>query len=297
MRTFILMWNPSISSYTMDDLEYEMEDFPYSNFDWSIWEHKKAHEEDRFFLVCVGEGNTGVIMSGYFSSDPWEGEDWSGKNRKVFYIDMEPDYIFHPEKTDILTTNQLMTTIPDFNWSGGHSGVLLTDEQSQKLENLWEEFLSSVEDSIYDNESACRIQSATIEDAIRIATDAHENQKDLDGKPVVFHALAVGLKGRNREEMITGFLHDVVEDTDETFVSLLMRGVDCPIVKTLQILTHNKNIDYYDYIQNIIDSKNPIAIYIKKADLQHNLERGRAGGHWKQVAKHEKAWEMIKDIE
>ena len=44
MRTFILMWNPSISSYTMDDLEYEMEDFPYSNFDWSIWEHKKAHE-------------------------------------------------------------------------------------------------------------------------------------------------------------------------------------------------------------------------------------------------------------
>lgn len=69
------------------------------------------------------------------------------------------------------------------------------------------------------------------------------------------------------------------------------------MAKRIQLLIHDKNMAYYDYIRNIIDSKNPIAIYINKEDIQHNLERGRASGHWKQVAKHEKTWEMIKDIE
>ena len=291
------MWNPSISSYKMEDLEIEMEDFPYAVYDWSVWEHENAHEDDRFFLVRVGEGKTGIVMSGYFTSDPWEGEDWAGKNRKVFYMDMAPDYIFHPEKTDILTTEQLAAAIPDFVWTGGHSGRMLSEEQAEKLENLWENFLSRIDESQYDKEKACRVAPVTIEGAINIANDASWGKKDLDGNPIVLHALAVGLKGRNREEMITGFLHDVVEDTDYTFVKLLTEGVDRKIVKTLQLLTHDKNVDYYDYIQRIIDSKNPIAIHVKKADLQHNLERGRAGGHTKQVAKHEKAWEMMKDVE
>ena len=136
----------------------------------------------------------------------------------------------------------------------------------------------------------------TVEQALRIAIDAHEGQKDLDGKPVILHPLTVGLKGRNREEMIAGILHDVVEDTDISFDDLLARGVDESIVCALQLLTHEKSTDYYDYVQRIIDSHNPIAIHVKQADLQHNLARGRANGHLKQVAKHEKAWEMIKDI-
>lgn len=75
-----------------------------------------------------------------------------------------------------------------------------------------------------------------------------------------------------------------------------MKGVDRPIVEALKLLTHEKSTDYYNYIQRIIDSGNPIAIHVKQADLQHNLERGRAGGHLKLVTKHEKAWNMIKDI-
>lgn len=296
MNTFILMWNPAISSYKMEYLESEMEDFPYSDYNWSVWEHEKAHEGDRFFLVRVGEGNTGVVMSGYFSSDPYEGEDWSGKGRKTFYMDMAPDHIFHPEKTDILTTEQLTAAIPDFDWTGGHSGRMLTEEQAERLETLWEKFLAGVDDSVYeDDEIACRMEPISIERAIQLALDAHWGQKDLDGKPEILHPLAVGLKGSNREEMIAGFLHDVVEDTDYTFNTLLMKGVDRSIVDALRLLTHEEGTDYYDYVQRIIDSGNKTAIHVKQADLQHNLARGRANGHLKQVAKHEKAWEMIKD--
>lgn len=45
----------------------------------------------------------------------------------------------------------------------------------------------------------------TIEQALRIAIDAHKGQKDLDGKPVILHPLTVGLAGNNREEIIAGF--------------------------------------------------------------------------------------------
>ena len=133
----------------------------------------------------------------------------------------------------------------------------------------------------------------TIEDALRIAIDAHEGQKDLDGKPVILHPIAVGLAGKNREEMIAGFLHDVVEDTDLTFEDLLQMGVDQEIVDALRLLCHDKGTDYYDYVQRIIDSGNTIAFSVKRNDLTHNLQRGRAGGHWKQVEKHEKAMKMI----
>lgn len=133
----------------------------------------------------------------------------------------------------------------------------------------------------------------TIEQALRMAIDAHEGQKDLDGKPVILHPLTVGLAGKNREEMIAGFLHDVVEDTDITFDDLLEQGVDKDIVDALRLLTHDKETDYYDYVQHIIDSGNPIALAVKRNDLTHNLQRGRAGGHLKQVQKHEKALEMV----
>ena len=32
----------------------------------------------------------------------------------------------------------------------------------------------------------------TIEETLRIALDAHNRQKDLDGKPAVLHTIAVG---------------------------------------------------------------------------------------------------------
>lgn len=136
----------------------------------------------------------------------------------------------------------------------------------------------------------------TVEDALRIAVDAHNGQKDLDGNPVILHPIAVGLAGNNREEIIGGFLHDVVEDTEFTFNDLLARGVDKTIVETLQLLTHTKDISYDEYVQRIATSGNSIAIHIKYNDLKHNLKRGRAGGHWKIVAKHEKALAIIEPL-
>lgn len=133
-----------------------------------------------------------------------------------------------------------------------------------------------------------------IEKAIEIACKAHFGQKDRDGYPAVLHPLTVGLMGQTDELKIAGFLHDVVEDSDYTFEDLLAESVPAGIVNALKLLTRPDGPDrtpYYDYVQNIIDSGNPIALQVKYNDLTHNLQRGKAYPDLQQ--KHGKAFQMI----
>ena len=115
-----------------------------------------------------------------------------------------------------------------------------------------------------------------IEETLRITIEAHEGQKDLDGRPAVLHPIAVGLMGCNDAETKTGFLHDVVEDSELTLDELRGRGVDEDVLAALRLLTHAKteDEDYFDYVRRIAASGNTTAIRVKMNDLRHNLERG-----------------------
>jgi len=131
-----------------------------------------------------------------------------------------------------------------------------------------------------------------IDIALQIATKAHAGQTDRDGNPVILHPLTVGLMGHTDEERMAGFLHDVVEDTDYTFDDLLSEGIPTGVVNALRLLTHDKGTPYYEYVQRIIDSGNPIALQVKYNDLQHNYARGKAYPDLQK--KHGKALEMVK---
>lgn len=81
MKTFILKWRPLISSYKMEQFEEEMHYIEYGEFNWSVHEWEKARSGDNFYMVKVGEGRTGIVMKGFFTSAPYEAADWSDKNR------------------------------------------------------------------------------------------------------------------------------------------------------------------------------------------------------------------------
>jgi hypothetical protein len=144
MNTIILFWNPAISSYTIERLREDMSNYAHVS-NWSVWEHDKAHKGDRFFMVRCGKGKTGICMSGRFRSEPYQDEDWSGKGREVYYMDLMADTVIDPDLLPILSTEVLTENIPSFNWSGGHSGRLLPAEEAEKLEQLWAEFLDEHE--------------------------------------------------------------------------------------------------------------------------------------------------------
>lgn len=134
-----------------------------------------------------------------------------------------------------------------------------------------------------------------IDEALALAVKAHAGMKDLDGKPCILHPLAVGLAGKTEDEIICGFLHDVVEDTDYTFDDLLAMGFSTEVVDALRLLTHDRSMTYMDYIRRILESSNQTALAVKLNDLNHNLSRGLAGNHTRQVAKHTKALASIQD--
>lgn len=132
-----------------------------------------------------------------------------------------------------------------------------------------------------------------IELAIRIACEAHKGQTDLDGRAVILHPMTVASMGQTDEEIIMGWLHDVVEDSAWTFDDLLAAGFSSEIVSALRLLTHDKSEPYMDYVARIAASGNRLAIATKLHDLRHNLARGKAGGHTKQVEKHSQALPII----
>lgn len=141
-KTYVLMWNPAISSVKMKDHIDSIPRLLTEHYNWSVYEYQEARKDDRFVLIRCGEGKTGLVMSGVFDSNPYQSDDWSGKERKVFYMDMTPNFIVDPEKAEIISTQQLQEAIPSFDWSGGHSGRLLTEDQAKQLENLLAPYLS-----------------------------------------------------------------------------------------------------------------------------------------------------------
>ena len=92
-------------------------------------------------------------------------------------------------------------------------------------------------------------------------------------------------------------LHDVVEDTEVTLAEL-EQAFPPAVTEAVCLLTHDKSVDYYDYVRNL--KPNVIAKKVKLADLAHNSDeiRSKAAGcsekqilHWRE--KYSRAKEIL----
>jgi len=132
-----------------------------------------------------------------------------------------------------------------------------------------------------------------LEQALKIAIMAHEGQKDLDGMPALIHPVTVGFAGQTEDEVVVGILHDTMEDSEVNSLFLKVTGFPQHIIDAVELLTHDKDMSYDDYIQRILHSGNALALNVKLNDLRHNIKRGQIGGHQKQVEKHERALRIL----
>jgi len=108
--------------------------------------------------------------------------------------------------------------------------------------------------------------------AMIIAYNAHKDQIDKAGVPYIFHPIHIAEQMETEIECIVALLHDVVEDTNVTFEEL-KKTFSIDIIDILKLLTHDKNVDYMEYIKNI--KENPIARKVKIADIRHNSDETR----------------------
>lgn len=112
-----------------------------------------------------------------------------------------------------------------------------------------------------------------LEKSIEIAVKAHKNQKDKGEQPYILHPLRVMMKQSNDVCKIVAVLHDVIEDSKLTLDDLINDGFTMEIISALDCLTHRKGENYFDYIRRI--KTNPIALFVKYADLEDNMDMNR----------------------
>ena len=83
-----------------------------------------------------------------------------------------------------------------------------------------------------------------LERAIQIAVQAHTGQTDKAGAPYILHLLRVMLQLQAETEMVTGVLHDVLEDTPWTEADLRREGIAEEILAALDCLTRRPGETY-----------------------------------------------------
>lgn len=130
--------------------------------------------------------------------------------------------------------------------------------------------------------------------AMIIAYNAHQNQFDKANIPYIYHPIHIAEQMDTELECIVALLHDVVEDTDIT-LNDLEKEFPKEVIDLLKILTHDKKVDYIEYIKKV--KTNPIATKIKIADLKHNSDITRLENitttDLKRIEKYKKALEIL----
>ena len=97
--------------------------------------------------------------------------------------------------------------------------------------------------------------------------------KDKSGNPYILHPLRLMVKAESDVEKIAAVLHDTVEDTPETFDSLMEKGISPQAVKIIKYLTRGEDESYEKFILRIQD--NPSARRVKLLDIEDNLDMTR----------------------
>ena len=113
--------------------------------------------------------------------------------------------------------------------------------------------------------------------AYDIACKSHRGQSDRGGVPYVVHPCTLAAQMTTEEAAATALLHDVLEDSETSREDLAEQGIPDRIIWAVVLLSRNcwPGLLYMEYIQNL--RQDPIAVMVKKADLQHNLNLSRLG--------------------
>ncbi len=133
--------------------------------------------------------------------------------------------------------------------------------------------------------------------AMCLCFEKHKNQIDKCGIPYPFHPFHVAESMKDEYTTCVALLHDIIEDTDITDIDLLNMGFPPIVVDAINLMTHDNNIDYFDYVNNI--KNNPIAREVKLSDLKHNSDLTRLSvvteSDLKRYEKYQKAIKILED--
>ncbi len=135
--------------------------------------------------------------------------------------------------------------------------------------------------------------------ALRLAVHAHAGHVDRAGRPYLLHVLQVA--GGCSDDLMAATvaaLHDVVEDSTLTLRDLKDQGFPPLVVDAVDALTRREGESYEDSIERV--AKNGLAVKVKRADLQNNLDIRRltqvSSADIGRLERYRKAWERLASV-
>ena len=109
-----------------------------------------------------------------------------------------------------------------------------------------------------------------LDDAIRIAREAHDGQTDKSGNPYIYHPLRVMARVKGAHAQMAAVLHDVIEDTDITADDLKAAGCPESVIGSVVALSKVPGEDQVCYLRRV--AADPVAVVVKRADIADNTD-------------------------
>ncbi|MBR5689426.1 MAG: GTP pyrophosphokinase [Prevotella sp.] len=106
--------------------------------------------------------------------------------------------------------------------------------------------------------------------ALKIAIQAHREQKDKSGREYVMHPIRVAERCKDPRAKIVALLHDTIEDTEVTVDYLRGQGFPDEIINGVLSVTKQERETYDDFVRRA--AENPIGREVKIADLEDNMD-------------------------
>lgn len=112
--------------------------------------------------------------------------------------------------------------------------------------------------------------------AVRIATNAHRGQTGKDGRPYIEHCERVAMRVDPQFRPVA-YLHDVVEKSEGwTLERLRLDAFPEDVIGAVDSLTRRPEEDDDAFVRRA--AANPLALPVKKADLEDNLAQALRSG-------------------
>ncbi len=112
--------------------------------------------------------------------------------------------------------------------------------------------------------------------AMAMAKVNHAGQKDKCGESYIGHvervAYATLTASGNKTAFIVALLHDIVEDTDVSLITIYEKFGN-KILEAVDAMSHRPNEPYVEYMNRV--ERNHIATVVKMADLLDNMDPNR----------------------
>ena len=169
-------------------------------------------------------------------------------------------------------------------------------EYKLKYISLVPYFLEDTE--LYDEYVELTEEEYFVELARQLAKEYHKGQVDKAGVDYFSGHITSVVNGVSTvEEKIVAYLHDTLEDTEFSYLDLMVLGFSDKVINGIIFITKDKKEKYEDYLKHV--KSNELARAVKLSDLTNNMDLSRLKKitevDKKRLEKYKKAYKYLKE--